>query len=340
MKSSAVLLVAVMVLLAGRAQGATFLQGLAGPTGLANEGDQGSSLRNDRFLSGGSSFIGASYDWSGVGFSNGGSWATMISPTYFVSAWHDHPTPGQTVTFDVGNGPTATAYTYTVGSFGFQTSSSGIPGASYAGSDVWLGQLTSPVASNIAKYPVLTLPSLPDYDGLPIWTYGYGATGPGRVGKSNISSYSGSISSGINSYSGVTALNGVYTAETSMVMYFNYYANGGQQGPDECYLEGGDSGGPAFTVVNGSLAVLGTGFVNAVDLQLTTPPGEYNVGIYNGAPSGDAFVPFYVSQLDAQMTGGEQITTVVPEPSVLALLLAASCGLVGVVLRHRHGAKR
>ena len=38
-----------------------------------------------------------------------------------------------------------------------------------------------------------------DYDGLTIWTYGYSATGPGRVGKSNISSYSGSISSGINS---------------------------------------------------------------------------------------------------------------------------------------------
>ena len=47
-------------------------------------------------------------------------------------------------------------------------------------------------------------------------------------------------------------------------MYFNYYADGGQQGPDECYLEGGDSGGPAFTVVDGSLALLGTGFVNAV----------------------------------------------------------------------------
>ena len=265
----------------------------------------------------------------------------MISPTYFVSATHDHPTPGQTVTFDVGNGPTATAYTYTVGSFGFQTSSSGIPGASYAGSDVWLGQLTSPVASNIAKYPVLSLPSLSDYDGLPIYTYGYAASGPGRVGMNNISGPSSQTASWNGAltpqYSGVQPLNGVYTAETTEVMYFNYYADGGLQGGNECYLEGGDSGGPAFTVVNGQLALLGTGFVNAVDLQLTEPPESYNTGIYNGAPSGDAFVPFYINQLDANMVGA-QVTTVVPEPASLLLLAAGAAGFLFYSWRRR-GAK-
>ncbi len=280
--------------------GDTFLQGLAGPTGLANEGNQGPSPRNDRFLDS-PTFIGTPYDWSGVGFSSGGSWATMISPTYFISATHDHPTPGQTVTFHLDNNPNGPTFTYTVSSVGYQTSSSQIAGASYSGSDVWLGQLTSPVASSIAKYPVEVLPSMSSYIGQTIWTYGYS----NRVGKNNIDS--------------ISVLNGVYTPETTQVMYFDYNATGGQ-GPDECYLEGGDSGGPAFAVVNGSLALLGTGFVNAVDLGLTTPPGVYNTGIYDGAPSGDAFVPFYVSQLDAAMTGGEQISTVVPEPATLTLL--------------------
>ena len=59
MRNSAGLLAIVMIGLAGNGRlGDTFLQGLAGPTGLANEGNQGSSPANDRFL-GSSGFIGA-----------------------------------------------------------------------------------------------------------------------------------------------------------------------------------------------------------------------------------------------------------------------------------------
>ena len=35
-------------------------------------------------------FLGAAFDWSGVGKA-GGSWSTMISPTQFFSASHAHP---------------------------------------------------------------------------------------------------------------------------------------------------------------------------------------------------------------------------------------------------------
>lgn len=311
MKSLYTVLTALVVLaVVGGAKGDTFLQGLAGPTGLANEGNQASSPRNDRFLQS-SSFIGQPYDWSGVGLSSGGSWATMISPSYFVSATHDHPTPGQTVTFHTDNNPNGPTVTYTVSSVGYQTNSSQIPGATYAGSDVWLGKLTAPVASNIAKYPVEKLASNSAYLGQTIWTYGY----YNRVGKNNIDS--------------ISALNGVYTPESTQVMYFGYNATGGQ-GADECYLEGGDSGGPAFAVVNGSLALLGTGFVNAVDLGLTG--GGYNSGIYDGAPSGDAFVPFYTDQLAANM-GGETLNTVgaVPEPITMTLVGMGIVSLGGYI---------
>jgi hypothetical protein len=306
-------LYAVLAVLAlvGGAKGDTFLQGLAGANGLQNEGNQGASPRNDRFLDS-PSFIGQPYDWSGVGFSSGGSWATMISPSYFVSATHDHPTPGQTVTFHLDNNPNGPTATYTVSSVGYQTNSSQIPGATYSGSDVWLGKLTAPVSSNIAKYPVEKLASNSAYVGQTIWTYGYS----NRIGKNNIDS--------------ISPLNGVYTPESTQVMYFDYNATGGQ-GPDECYLEGGDSGGPAFAVVNGSLALLGTGFVNAVDLGLTGGSG-YNSGIYDGAPSGDAFVPFYTDQLAANM-GGETLATVapVPEPITMTLVAMGVVGLSGYV---------
>ncbi len=284
-------LVAVGVLACG-AKADTFLQGLAGPTGLANEGNQGPSPANDRFLDS-PSFIGAPYDWSGVGLSSGGSWATMISPSYFVSANHDHPTPGQTVTFHLDNNPNGPTLTYTVSSTYYQTQYDG------QGSDLYLGMLTTPVSSSIATYPVLDLGSDAAYSNMTIMTYGY----PNRVGMNNISSIEDLPLEGY----GLTR-----------VMYFPYYADGGQQGANEAYLEPGDSGGPSFTVWNGSLALLGTHFVN-------------DGPVYDGAVSGDSFIPFYIDQLDANMVG-ESVTVVTPEPGVLVILFA---GLAGLAVRRR-----
>ncbi len=57
-----------------------------------------SPLLHDRFNNH-SSFIGSGIDWSGVGRSSGGRWATMISDTYFLSAAHFPPGVGDTLTF-------------------------------------------------------------------------------------------------------------------------------------------------------------------------------------------------------------------------------------------------
>ena len=305
-RNSAWLLAIMVIALAARgALGETFLNGLAGPTGLGNENSQGSSPANDRFLDS-SSFIGAPYDWSGVGLSDGGSWATMISPTYFVSANHDHPTPGQTITFHLDNNPNGPTETYTVSSTYYQMQYGG------QGSDLYLGELTAPVDSRIAKYPVLDLPSDSDYVGMTISTYGYAASGPGRVGLNNISAVTDlgpDTDPSIDGY-GLTR-----------VMYYPYYANGGQQGANESYLEPGDSGGPSFATVDGALALLGTHFVN-------------DGPVFDGAVSGDSFIPFYINQLDADMVGA-QVMTVVPEPASLILLAVGAASFLFHSCRRR-----
>ena len=276
MRNSAWLLVLVVVALAGNAAlGDMYLQGLGGPTGLGNVGTEGSSAANDRFLDS-SSFIGEPYNWSGVGAGSGGGWATMISSTYFVSANHYHPGPGSTVTFYTTNSTSGPSYTYTVAS-----------GEEIGDSDLYLGKLSTAVNASIATYPVLDLPSQSDYINRTIWAYGV----PNRVGLNNIADITD------------TELIG----EDTICMEYNYYANGGQQGANECYLESGDSGGPSFAVVNGSLALLGTHFYDD-----GAQPG-------NGYVSGDTFVPYYISQLDADMVGA-QVMTVVPEPASLILL--------------------
>jgi hypothetical protein len=287
-----------VVLLCGNLLGDTFLQGLGGSNGLQNEGNQGASYRNDRFYTGADrAFIGQSYDWSGVGLSSGGSWATMISATYFLSANHDHPGAGQTITFHTNDDPNGPTFTYTVANWSYQTQDNG------NGSDLYLGELTAPVDSSIAKYPVVQLANDAAYNNLVNWTYGY----PNRVGKNNISSISdlNLISSGLG-----------YTR----VMYYTYNATGGQ-GFDESYLEGGDWGGPSFVMEGGLPALVGIHFVNSG-------------AVYNLARSGDSFVPFYISQLDANMSGGEQLT-IVPEPASLSLLALGGLALLRRAMRRR-----
>ena len=280
----------------------------------------------DRFYTGADgAFIGQPYDWSGVGESSGGPWATMISPTFFLSATHYHPGAGSTVTFYSGNNTSGSSYVATV------------EGGSQIGtSDVWLGYFTQPIpaSADIADYPVLTLPSNSDYVGKTIYTYG----SPNLVGRNVISS--------IQTYSEV--------GETMTGMFFNYSLPG--LGPDESYLMGGDSGGPSFAVVNGQLTLLGEHFSNWGTCGQPGAPGNVPPTIVDGVLTGgdpnasdpaneigawwnvDGFVPSYVSQIDAQMTAagvgsGESVTTVVPEPSAFALLLvftgAAAAGAIG-----------
>ena len=177
-------------------------------------------------------FIGQGLDFSGVSAS--GPWATMISPQYFITAYHWPATSSPTLTFYEGNTTASGGHTYNVDtSFHFDATYDGQP------ADVYIGRLTSPIpaSDHIAYYPVLNLPNFSNYVGMSIYNYG----NPNLVGRNVISKVEPYAEGGENGYG----------------MFYNYDASGG---PDETYLIGGDSGGPSFAVVNGKLALFGEHF--------------------------------------------------------------------------------
>jgi hypothetical protein len=257
--------------------------------------------RQDRFYVGtDKNFLGQAFDWSGVGQASNGTWVTMISPDYFVSAAHYHPGADNTVTFYEGNDPNGPSHQFTVASWSFQTSFNGLP------SDLWLGKLTTPIPADdhITYYPVLGLPSDSDYVGRMIYVNGK----PNTVGRNVIDRIT-------------DALEGDPAYKDTVSMEFDYNTVSGL-GADECYLIGGDSGGPSFVDANGQLALVGIHYYNG------GTPGPVDIGLI----SGDSFVPYYVEQLNANM-GTESVVVVAPEPSTLVLLFVAVLPAAWLVVR-------
>jgi hypothetical protein len=232
-------------------------------------------------------FLGQAFDWSGVGQTSSGHWATMISSDYFVSAAHYHPTAGETLTFYEGN-DTSTSYTATVSTTYYQISYNGVL------TDLWLGKLTTsiPASANITSYPILDLASDDDYVGLTIYVNGK----PNTIGRNVIDRIT-------------EADEGTPAYKSTVSMEYDYDTVGGL-GADECYLISGDSGGPSFVDVNGQLALVGIHYYNG------GTPNPEDIGMI----SGDSFVPYYIDQLNANMDGAS-VAVVTPEPGTLVLLL-------------------
>jgi hypothetical protein len=248
-------------------------------------------------------FVGEGLDFSGV--STGGPWATMISPQYFITAYHWPATGSATLTFHEGNDWNSGAHTYNVDT-GYHVT------LLYDGqpADVFLGRLSAPIpaADHIASYPVVKLPNLSDYTGMAIYNYG----APDAVGRNVISKVEPYIEGG----------------ENGPGMFYNYDLPG--VGPDETYLIGGDSGGPSFTVVDGKLALLGEHFSTYGTSGLLPGGNDYGPPKSGDGSwwSVDGFVPAYIDQLNSHLPADNQVTVVVPEPSALVLIFAAIVSLV------------
>jgi hypothetical protein len=248
---------------------------------------------NNRF---GTNFIGAAYDWSGVSKSSDNR-ATMVAPSYFLTARHYAPGVGSSVIFQGSNG---TDYSYTVASL---VTLKTLIGSTLHDSDLVLGKLTASVNSFIAQYAV-PAPSTVHF-GDPLFMYGSG----NYVGKNAVSEIA-TVS--VGGYYGVS-------------LFMNY-----DNSPYEGFLQGGDSSSPSLVICNGQLALVGTHW--AIDGPDNAWPGLS--GPYGLYASVDSYVPAYINQINALMTGGEQLTVLIPEPAGLVLLAT----LVLVCLRRQPGA--
>lgn len=182
--------------------------------------------RHDRFYVGANkAFVGDPYDWSAVGLTNEGTWATAISPSYFISANHFHPDTGESLRFFQGNDPAGPFEDHTVAS-----------GTQISTTDLWIGKLSTPFSSEIDIMPVLRLTSNSDYLGREIYIMGKSDTSPPQT----------------NMRMGRNIIDFV-----SDIMVWHYDAVGGL-GADEAGTRSGDSGSGSFTIFDGVPALLGT----------------------------------------------------------------------------------
>jgi hypothetical protein len=99
------------------------------------------AAKNDRFTNS-PDFIGAKFDWSGVGRANSGQWVTLISRNVVVSAFHSSPGTNLVVNFYPSNDPSSAPIQRTV------TSTNQKIGAT----DLWVGVLNENVPESIKQY--------------------------------------------------------------------------------------------------------------------------------------------------------------------------------------------
>jgi V8-like Glu-specific endopeptidase len=246
-----------------------------------------------------SSFIGAGYDFSGVGWQASATSlaVTLISPQNFVTARHVAPANGSTVTFLNQDGALKS---YTVSS----TSTISYNGQS---SDLVVGTLSAaiPNGDRIASYPIL-------YNGTPLSTinltgytvpsllvYGQG----GRIGTNTIDGF-------ING--DLYPLGAPDLIADSLYFYTDFDAVTGQtQG------QGGDSGSPTFAPIGGILTLVGV---------------HSAIGNVGGNPNPITFdnflaFPSILNQISSVTAASSQTVTLyvtaIPEPAACASLVGA-----------------
>jgi len=225
-------------------------------------------------------FIGIDYDWSGVEISGGDGKATLISPSYVISANHNRPGGASPIGTSVSFRPGFNASTPTVS----RTISES---HRISGTDIWVGKLDSPIlpSENITFYPILKQANLNDYVGMEVFMHGKS----NDVGRNVIESVQLSTSGS--------------STNRTISTWFDSAAQGGFD-PDEARVESGDSGAPTFVVWNGQLALIGTHWLS----------------LGGGTGSGDTLLDEYVEDINAVMSGEQVTVIPEPSTLWLAAL--------------------
>ena len=274
----------------------------------------------------------SSFDFTGVGQASdcanasgsigiGICWATMISPTLFLSATHSHPRDDAIINFydDDGNAITAG---HTVSNM--SSLSGPILNSLGTNSDLWIGELTTPVPSGVAQYNIAA-------PALGAITVQAGTTGSTtivpqfRVGQNRLDG---------------TILAANFDPGAVNRSDFLLYVDNSVQGavdpantiltPDleyETGFQGGDSGGPSFISNGGTLELVGIHsfitnlgvFTTEFDANGDPIPMSGGTAVRQG--SADVRVASHISTIN------ERVAAAVPEPSAALFVLLA--GILG-----------
>jgi hypothetical protein len=273
------------------------------------------ATQHDRFANN-ASFIGNGFNWGGVGRTGAGigTWGTLVSPTFVVTATHFAGTGP--IRFYTSNDPN--------GGFVERSIVQNITltqAGSDRTSDFTLSRLDSAV-TGVDIFPILDLPTNAQCLNKEIFVFGL-SNGPDsftnvRLGRNNIDNVLTLFSDPVLNFG--NSKNDVFIYD---------FDNPGGVGADEARVEGGDSGAPSFAIVNGAPALVGVHWFQSDVGDFGSP----NIG------SGDTFVSSFVDEINEAIasTGSlERVLTItaVPEPSTL-LLVAAALGAVQCIRRIR-----
>ncbi len=261
-------------------------------------------------------FIGKNFDWSGIGRSNTGWWATMIGPWHFVSANHANPGVGSVITFFLNNGTTVTRQV--------SASSPGRIGTS----DLWVGELDNFVPAGVASYDIFTSGSNTGYGNRGVGADLRSGTGDPEditdilfmVGRINGSTGSygtegGTSVAALNQLRvGINASPFIPGAEEKNLFGSQAWAVEipyEENQNDEAYFITGDSGGPTMfapsTNISGELLLYGIHSANSGDPTTGNAPTL-------GDPSLDSLPGKYLTEINQILLNAPPI----PEPAAIA----------------------
>ena len=286
-----------------------------------------SAASNDRFANNTGSFVGGAYDFSGVGRTADGNWATRIGSNYFLSADHFHPSTGESVTFYNTNNPSGSSFSYTVAG-----------GNKVSGTDFWVGYFDTAIHGSVKTYAWTKTPANSVADtgllGATLLmmgksatadaTYGGGLITDVAVGQNRLESW---FEQGTTTVPApLVSIPYAAAGWDQMVLFQNTSADTFPWTalPSEGYMETGDSGSPLFSISGSNLVLQGVAWSAPSGLPGNFIDGPGDPPVADPLELRNASFYSYVGSYESGMNSA---IALVPEPSTF-VLVALGAGLV------------